>query len=202
MKFVLATANQGKIKEMCSILSSLNIEAVTRDELDIDIEVEETGTTFLENARLKAQAICKLSKMPSIADDSGLVVDALNGEPGVYSSSYGGESLNTKERNAYLLKKMENVEQRTAKFVCNIVCVFPSGVELVATGECPGSIALVPSGTEGFGYDTIFVPDGTSLTIGELPFEEKNKISHRGNALRNFTKLLEASDYINVGECV
>ena len=202
MKFILATANQGKIEEMRSILSKFNIEAVTRDELDINIDIEETGTTFLENARLKAEAICKLSKMPSIADDSGLVVDALNGDPGVYSSSFGGESLNTKERNAYLLEKMENVEQRSAKFVCNIVCAFPSGKELVATGECHGSIALTPSGTEGFGYDTIFVPNGTDLTIGELPFDEKNKISHRGNALRNFTNLLNSSDYSDTGDCV
>lgn len=200
MKFALATANKGKIEEMRNILSSLGIEVVTRDELDIDIEIEETGTTFAENARLKAIAICKLSNMPSIADDSGLVVDALNGEPGVYTSSYGGENLTAKERYEYLLENMKNMEQKSAKFVCNIVCVFPSGKELIATGECNGSIATIPIGESGFGYDPIFIPDGYKKTMAELSSDEKNAISHRGKALNNFVELLRLSKAS--GECV
>jgi len=200
MKFALATANEGKIKEMCNILSSLGIEVVTRDELDINLDIEETGTTFAENARLKAVAICKLSKMPSIADDSGLVVNALNGEPGVYTSSYGGEKLTTKERYEYLLKNMENMEQRNAKFVCNIVCAFPSGKELIATGECSGSIATIPIGDGGFGYDPVFIPDGYKKTMAELSSDEKNAISHRSKALNNFVELLKSNK--SSGECV
>jgi len=199
MKFVLATANLGKIKEMRNILSGFGIDIVTRDELDIDIEVEETGTTFSENARLKAVAISELSNLPAIADDSGLVVEALNGEPGVYSSSYGGESLTTIERNEYLLRKMETMEQRGAKFVCNIVCVFPDGKELIATGECYGSISTKPAGSGGFGYDPVFIPDGKNKTMAELTQDEKNAISHRGNALKNFTDLLRLT---NAGENV
>jgi len=190
MRYVIATANPGKISEMRAILSQLGIEAVTREELGIDIEIEETGSTFLENAMLKAGAVCAIARLPAIADDSGLAVDALGGEPGVYSSSYGGDHLSNSERCSYLLKKMENVEQREAKFVCTIVCVYPDGGKLSAAGECHGRILVAPRGENGFGYDPVFLPDGMDRTLAELPSEEKNEVSHRGKALRAFARML------------
>jgi XTP/dITP diphosphohydrolase len=189
--YVLATANPGKIGEMREILSALGIDYITRDDLSIDIEVEETGSTFLENATLKARAICTASGMPAIADDSGLVVDALGGEPGLYSSSYGGAELTDKERCLYLLKKMKNMEQRQAKFVCTIVCAFPDDTLLTASGECNGTILTNPRGDNGFGYDPVFLPDGKNKTTAELTAVEKNAISHRGAALREFAVILK-----------
>ncbi|MCL2249028.1 MAG: RdgB/HAM1 family non-canonical purine NTP pyrophosphatase [Oscillospiraceae bacterium] len=190
-KFVLATANAGKISEMRSILSDFGLELVTRDELGIDIEIEETGTTFLENATIKARKIAELSGMAAIADDSGLMVEALGGKPGVYTSSFGGDNLSARERYLFLLKKMENMEQRGAKFVCTIVCAFPDGDLISATGECGGSIATEEAGSDGFGYDPIFIPTGYSKTMAELTQEEKNKISHRSMALNNFKAKLQ-----------
>jgi len=197
--YVLATANVGKIAEMQSILSSLNINVKTREDLDITIEVAETGTTFFENASLKAKAICMASGLPAIADDSGLVVESLGGEPGLYSSTFGGVELTNEERYNFLLKKMENMEHRAAKFVCTIVCCFPSGDIITATGECPGSIAKHPKGRGGFGYDPVFLPAGMNITMAELTPDEKNKISHRGIALRNFkNKLSEYCEEMSI----
>ena len=184
MKFILATANMGKVREMRSVLSELGIDIVARDEVGVDIVVEETGSTFLENATLKAKAICDAAGLPAIADDSGLMVDALGGEPGVHSSSYGGEHLNSDERNAHLLDIMENVEQRSAKFVCTIVCAFPNGGTITSQGECLGEITRCPIGCGGFGYDPVFLPKGFQKTMAQLTPEEKNAISHRGKALR------------------
>ena len=192
-KFVLATANAGKIREMRSILSGFGMECVTRDELDIDIEIEETGTTFLENATLKATKISEISSLAAIADDSGLMVESLGGEPGVYSSSFGGCNLSDIERCSFLLNKLKNMEQRRAKFVCNIVCAFPDGNLLSATGECHGAISAKPTGAGGFGYDPVFIPDGYDKSMAELTAEEKNKISHRSIALKNFKAALELS---------
>ena len=190
-KYVLATANPGKVSEMKQILSKLNIECVTRDELGIDMVIEETGTTFFENANLKAQAICTATGLPAIADDSGLIVEALGGEPGVYSSSYGGEFLTSEQRCEFLLEKMKNMEQKQAKFVCNIICAFPDGSFLSATGECPGQITSALKGDNGFGYDPVFQPDGYDMSMAELNSEQKNSISHRGKALRKFSELLK-----------
>ena len=192
MKYVLATANPGKVEEMREILSDLKIEVVSRKELGIDIDVDETGTTFSENAKLKAEAICLVTGLPSIADDSGLIVDALGGEPGLYSSSYGGAELTSNERCEYLLDKMRSIKQRSAKFVSIIVCAFPDGAILEACGECEGSIAYEMHGTRGFGYDPVFIPKGLVKTMAQISAEEKNKLSHRGKALRNFTKLLKS----------
>ena len=192
-KFVLATANPGKIREMREILSGLGIEVVSREEVGIDIDVEETGSTFWENAALKAEAICKASGLPSIADDSGLMVDSLGGVPGVYSSSYGGEHLRDDERCEYLLKNMENIEQRGAKFVCVIVCAFPDGSCLTAEGECRGSIVFSPRGANGFGYDPVFIADGMNKTMAELLPVEKKAVSHRGKALQNLVKQIPNS---------
>ena len=190
MKFVLATANQGKIREMQEILSEFDIEIVTRKDLGIEIDVEETGTTLRENALIKAKAICALSGLPAIADDSGLFVEALNGGPGVYSSTYGGEELDALQRCSYLLIKMQNAEQRSAKFVCTIVCAFPDGTALTAEGECTGEIITKPRGSSGFGYDPVFLVNGSNRTMAELTPEDKNRVSHRGKALRAFTRML------------
>ena len=191
MKFVLATNNLDKIKEMKEILPGLGIEFVTRADVGIDVEIEETGTTFEENALLKANAICALSGLPAIADDSGLMVDALGGEPGVYTSTFGGNGLSGVERCVYLLKKLSGISNRNAKFVCMIVCVFPDGDVITAQGERSGTIADEPRGSRGFGYDPVFIADGYSKTMAELAPEEKNAISHRGVALKNFSMLLQ-----------
>ena len=190
MKYVLATANPGKIREMQEILSGIGIEAVSREELGIDIEIEETGTTFYENALLKARAICEESGLPAIADDSGIAVDALGGAPGVYSSSYGGDDLDNDGRCEFLLKSIEKMEQRGAKFVCTIVCAYPDGKVISAQGECSGKLALSPRGSNGFGYDPIFIADGKDKTMAELPPDEKNAISHRGKAIRALCTLI------------
>ena len=192
MKYVLATANPGKIKEMKEILSALDISVTTRADIGIDFDIEETGTTFFENAKKKADAICLVSGMPSIADDSGLVVEALDGNPGVYSSTFGGEELTSEQRCSYLLDKMEKMEQRRAKFVCTIVCVFPDGSLITAGGDCNGVIATEQQGTGGFGYDPVFIPDGFDKSMAQLSVDEKNAISHRGMALNKFSELLKS----------
>ena len=189
MKFVLATNNPGKLKEMREILPGFGIEFVTRKDIGIDVEIEETGTTFHENALLKAKAICAISGLPSIADDSGLMVDALGGAPGVYTSSFGGEGLSDAERYNYLLQILKNVEQRGAKFVCTITCAFPDGEVISAQGECCGRIAVAPAGAGGFGYDPVFIADGYNVTMAELTSDEKNTVSHRGAALKKFAQL-------------
>jgi len=190
-RYVLATANPGKIREMRAILGSFGIKTLTREELGINIDIDETGATFYDNAALKARAICEVSGLPSIADDSGLVVEALGGAPGVHTSSYGGEELSDIERCAWLLKKMENMEQRSAKFVCTIVCLFPNGAITTAEGECHGEIALSPRGADGFGFDPVFFITDRGKTLAELPPDEKNALSHRGAALRALAKQLE-----------
>jgi len=190
MKYVLATTNPGKVAEMSKMLSELGFDFVTRDALGIGIDVEETGDTFLENATLKARAICRESGMPAIADDSGLTVEALGGEPGVYTSSYGGEELTASEHNLFLLSKMKNTEHRAAKFVSTIVCAFPNGDLISAVGECQGTIATEQRGTGGFGYDPVFIPAGSTKTMSELNPDEKNAVSHRGKSLREFAKVL------------
>ncbi|MCL2079369.1 MAG: RdgB/HAM1 family non-canonical purine NTP pyrophosphatase [Oscillospiraceae bacterium] len=191
MTYVLATSNPGKIAEMRDILAKLGISVISRGELGITIDILETGDTFFENAALKARAICKVSGMPAIADDSGLVVHALRGEPGLHTATYGGESLTSEQRCIYLLSKMEKAEHRAAKFVCTIVCAFPSGEIITATGECGGKISTAPRGNNGFGYDPVFIPDKMTKTMAELSHEEKNSISHRGIALREFYLALE-----------
>lgn len=189
-KFVLATHNPGKLKEMSAILAELGIQVVGPDELGIDVEVEETGTTFAENAMLKAQAICAASGLPAIADDSGLCVDALNGGPGVYSARYGGEGLDDRGRTMLLLQNMRGQTTRAAHFACAICCVFPSGDTLTAEGRCEGAIAFAPMGEGGFGYDPVFLVPEKAKTFSQLTAEEKNAISHRGKALRAFSEKL------------
>ncbi|MCL2124359.1 MAG: RdgB/HAM1 family non-canonical purine NTP pyrophosphatase [Oscillospiraceae bacterium] len=188
--FVLATANSGKIREMRSILGAAGIDAIARSEVGIESDIEETGGTFRDNALIKARYVCKLSGMPAIADDSGLVVEALGGAPGVDTSSYGGIALTNDERCRFLIKNMENVEHRAAKFVCTVVCVFPNGDELIAEGECSGEIARSLSGENGFGFDPVFFIPQIGKTLAEISQEEKNGLSHRGAALRALVRLM------------
>jgi len=171
---------------MREILAGSGIEIATRRDLGIDVEVEETGSTFIENALLKARAICGASGLPAIADDSGLAVDALGGAPGVYSSSYGGDGLDGAARNRHLLENMRGIEDRSARFVCTIACAFPDGSIVTAAGECRGAIARAPRGSGGFGYDPVFLVNGKDKTMAELAPDEKNRVSHRGEAIRKF----------------
>ncbi len=189
MKFVLASNNSGKLREIQEILSDLDIEVVSQREAGCIVSVEETGTTFEENAYLKAIMATTLLGLPAIADDSGLCVDALDGAPGVYSARYGnGEAKTDTERMNLLLKNMEGKTERTARFVSSICCTFPNGDKITARGECEGVITETPKGENGFGYDPIFIPSGMSETMAEMPESTKNKISHRAKSLAEFKK--------------
>jgi XTP/dITP diphosphohydrolase len=189
-KFVLATHNPGKLKEMSAILADLGVEVASPKDIGIEVDVEETGTTFAENAMLKAKAICKASNLPAIADDSGLCVDALNGGPGVYSARYGGEELDDRGRYTLLLNSMRGQTTRAAHFTCSIACAFPNGDTLTAEGQVQGTIAFAPMGDGGFGYDPVFFYPPLAKTFGQLTVEEKSKISHRGKALAEFSEKL------------
>ena len=189
MKVILASKNQHKLTELSAILSQFGFEIALESEYGLDIDVEETGTTFEENSFLKAEAVMKASGLPVLADDSGLMVDALDGAPGVYSARYGHKTSD-KARTAFLLENMKDVPDgaRTAKFVCVITCLWPDGRKIVARGECPGVIAREPHGENGFGYDPVFYLPERAMTYAELPGEEKNKISHRARALQDFCR--------------
>ena len=192
MDFILATNNMEKLAEMQRILSPLGINVVTAKMLGKQLEdVEEDGKTFEDNAKLKARAACKEMNMPAIADDSGLCVDYLDGAPGIFSARFAGEHGNDEKNNDLLLEKLDGVplEKRTAHYVCAICCTFPDGREIVVRGECNGVIGFERDGHEGFGYDPLFLVDGKAF--GRYTAEEKDKISHRGNALRLLTKELE-----------
>ena len=191
MRAVLASHNKKKMAEMRAILGELGVEVLSQAEVGVSIEPEETGTTFEENSRIKAVAIMEATGLPAIADDSGLVVEALDGAPGVYSARYGGEGLDDTGRWQLLLKNMEGKENRACKFVSVICCAFPDGTELMARGEVHGVVAQGPKGEGGFGYDPIFWLPERGKSMAELTAEEKNQISHRGNALRVFKKELE-----------
>ena len=190
MKIIAATKNKNKIKEFGEILKGFEI--ISQEDAGVDIDVEETGTTFEENSLLKAMAIYKATGIPAIADDSGLEVDALGGEPGIYSARYGGEGLDDKGRVQLLLKNMENVpdEKRTARFVCAITYVDASGT-ITAKGTCEGKITYAPAGENGFGYDPVFFVREFGKTTAEISAEEKNSISHRGEALRLFAEKIK-----------
>ena len=190
MKLVLASQNQKKLVEMRDILSHMGVEVCLQSDVGVDVDVEETGSTFEENSLLKAKAVMEASGLPAIADDSGLCVDALGGAPGVYSARYGGEGLDDVGRYRLLLENMKG-QPRTARFVSVITCCFPNGDVLTARGECPGTIAFAPMGEGGFGYDPIFFLPELKKTFAQLTAEEKNAISHRGKALELFQKELE-----------
>lgn len=184
MKLLIATHNRGKLREYAEILDGLPFELVTLDDVGIAEDVQETGETFEENAWLKALTYAQQSGLLALADDSGLQVDALGGEPGVYSKRYAGEEKSDAERNAYLLDKMRDVPQaeRTARFRCVIVIANAQGQTWTSKGACEGEIAFEPRGTNGFGYDPIFIVHEVNKHMAELPGNEKNRISHRGRA--------------------
>ena len=185
-KLVLASKNKKKLAELNDILSQLGIQVCSEAEAGVDVEVEETGTTFEENSLLKAKAVMEASGLPAVADDSGLCVDCLGGAPGVYSARYGGEGLDDTGRYKLLLENMRGQMPRTAKFVSVITCCFPNGDVISARGECPGTIAFAPMGEGGFGYDPVFFVPQLKKTFAQLTAEEKSAISHRGKALEAF----------------
>ena len=195
MQMLAATNNLHKLEEISQILRKLNIEIVSLKQAGIEIDVEETGKTFVENALLKAREISKHTDMPVLADDSGLEVFALNGEPGVYSARYSGASGQEKDRknNEKLLKNLEGIpfEDRGARFCCILAAIFPDGKELVAEGYVYGKIGYEEKGEHGFGYDPLFIVEGNTLTMAELSPQAKNEISHRANALQQLVQKLE-----------
>ena len=192
MKFVLASHNQGKLAEMQRILGQLGVEVVLQSELGLALEPEETGTTFTENARIKAEAVMQASGLPAIADDSGVCVDALNGAPGIYSARYGGPELDDVGRYQLLLNNLRGATNRTAHFTSAIACIFPNGDTIEAEGICPGTIAFAPQGNGGFGYDPVFFLPQLRKTYAQLTPEEKAAVSHRGKALEVFDQKLRA----------
>ena len=198
MKVVLASKNKHKLKEISQITEKFNMELVLQSELGVDIDVEETGTTFEENSLLKAEAVMKATGLPALADDSGIAVDALNGEPGIYSARYGfDESLDDWGRLQLLLKNTEHVPdgQRQAKFVCVISFVTPDGQVIQARGEIHGELTREARGEGGFGYDPIFYYPPLGKTTAKMTQEEKNEVSHRANALKFFYEKLKEVGY-------
>lgn len=192
MDFLIATHNKGKRDELQRILLPLGIKVYIASEKGITLrEVEETGTTFAENAYIKAKSGCEDGNMPCIADDSGLAVDALGGRPGVYSARYGGEELSYPEKIEMLLGELASVpeNERTARFISSVCCVFPDGRVLTAEGKAEGKIGFEPRGSRGFGYDPIFYP--CEKSYAELTDEKKDALSHRGKALRELSGKLK-----------
>lgn len=198
MKVVLASKNRHKLEEISQITRKFDMELVLQSELGVDIDVEETGTTFEENSFLKAEAVMKATGLPALADDSGIAVDALNGEPGIYSARYGFDpTLDDWGRLQLLLKNTEAVPdgQRQAKFVCVITLVTPEGQTIQARGEIHGELLRAPAGENGFGYDPIFYYPPLGMTTAEMPGEVKNQVSHRANALKVFYQKLKEAGY-------
>ncbi len=193
MRVVIASKNEGKIREIKDILNLNLFEFLTYKDFEKWPEVEETGKSFEENAILKAQKLAKYLKLPALADDSGLEVDALGGEPGIYSSRYAGERAKDEDNILKLLKELGefSLDERTARFKCCAVLFIHEDKIFKTEGVCEGHIADKPHGSNGFGYDPIFVPSGYNKTMAELPIEVKNKISHRGQAFRRMKELLE-----------
>ncbi|MBQ6431786.1 MAG: RdgB/HAM1 family non-canonical purine NTP pyrophosphatase [Oscillospiraceae bacterium] len=191
MKLVLASNNAHKLQELSAILSTLGMEVVSQKEAGVFVEPDETGTTFEENSYIKAKTVMDACGLPTVADDSGLMVDALDGAPGVYSARFGGDACRSdRDRLSYLLSKMEAVpeDKRTAHFVSVITMLTPDGKKIVARGECPGRILREAHGENGFGYDPVFFVPEEGCTFAELPPERKNQISHRARALEVFVQ--------------
>lgn len=196
MDYIIASHNKKKRDELERILNPLGIRVLFAEEAGVELtDAEETGTTFEENAFIKAESGCKESGMPCVADDSGLAVDYLGGAPGVYSARYSGVHGDDEANNAKLLRELDGVpeEKRTAAFVSAICCVFPDGEKITVRGECRGKIGYEPKGEGGFGYDPLFLPDEYEgrLTMAELTAEQKDAISHRGKSSRALAKILE-----------
>ncbi len=194
-KLFIASKNKGKINEIKSYLKEFGYEIFSLLDTDHIPDVEETGSTFEENALLKARAVFDVVKIPVLSDDSGLEVDYLNGRPGIYSARYSGENAGDKSNNLKLLKELGDLEydKRTARFKC-VICMYDGISARYFDGVCEGNIISDPRGDTGFGYDPLFIPMGYSLTFGELGLEVKNRISHRGKALQSFKKYIELEE--------
>ncbi|HIQ68559.1 MAG TPA: RdgB/HAM1 family non-canonical purine NTP pyrophosphatase [Candidatus Faecousia excrementigallinarum] len=198
MKVVLASKNAHKLQEISKITEKFDMELVLESQVGVDIDVEETGSTFEENSFIKAEAVMKATGLPALADDSGIAVDALNGEPGIYSARYGFDpSLDDWGRLELLLKNTEQVPDgsRQAQFVCVITLVTPEGQVIQARGEAYGELLRQPAGEGGFGYDPIFYYPPLGKSFAELSPEEKNQVSHRAQALKLFYEKLKEAGY-------
>jgi len=200
-RLLIATANSGKVAEYWSLLAGLDCQLLSLRDAAISGDVAENGATYAENARIKAVAYATRSGLVTLADDSGLEVDALGGEPGIYSARYAGEGATDAERVAFLLHKLEGVvpEHRGARFVCVIAIALPDGEVTFCRGECSGVIAAVPRGATGFGYDPVFLLPDRGLTVAELEPGEKNRVSHRGRAAALARDVIR--DFIDAGRC-
>lgn len=194
MKLAIATNNQHKLQEIRAILGDSFEELLSLKDLGIDVDVEETGTTLEENALIKARAILALSGIATLADDTGLMVDALNGAPGVYSARYAGEEHNDAKNRALLLKNLNGVKDRSAHFATVIALCYPNGKTLTASGRVNGEILLSERGTEGFGYDSLFFSTELGKTFAEATQAEKDSVSHRGRALRAMLELVKSQE--------
>ncbi len=193
LRLLIASANRGKVAEYRELLDGLQCDLLSLQDAGISGEVEETGNTYEENARLKAVTCASRSGLVTLADDSGLEVDALDGEPGVFSARYAGSNATDAQRVAYLLEKLKGVpaEQRGARFVCVIAVAVPGGDVTFCRGECPGVIVTQPRGTRGFGYDPAFFLPELGVTVAELPPDVKNRLSHRGRAAVKARRVLQ-----------
>ena len=191
-RIIFATGNQGKMKEIRTIMENLDVEVLSLKDIDLEVDINENGTTFEENAIIKAKTIMELTKEIVLADDSGLEVDYLGKAPGVYSARYMGEDTPYSIKNNHIIKQLEGVEgeDRSARFVSVIACVFPNGEVLTTRGTIEGRIGYEEKGENGFGYDPIFYVPEYDCTTAELSLEEKNKISHRGKALETMKEEL------------
>lgn len=192
VKIVIATSNRHKIREIADKMADLGeFTFLPMNEVCPPMDIEENGSTFAENALIKASAVLAATGLPSLADDSGLAVDALNGEPGIFSARYGNLP-DDRARYEFLLRNMAHVPDgsRSARFVCSIAFVLPGGQTFSAEGRCEGSIAREPAGDHGFGYDPVFIVAGRGLTMAQIPLEEKNRISHRALALDRLREIL------------
>ncbi|MEG0565229.1 MAG: RdgB/HAM1 family non-canonical purine NTP pyrophosphatase [Hungatella sp.] len=195
-RIIFATGNEGKMREIRLILADPNLEILSMKEAMAEVEIIEDGTTFAENAEIKARAVWKITGGIVMADDSGLVVDYLNGEPGIYSARYLGEDTPYEVKNRVILERLKSAvgDARSARFISAIVAILPDGKALTTQGEVEGLIAEQPAGVGGFGYDPIFYLPEYGMTSAELPMEQKNAISHRGKALQTMWEKLKAYD--------
>lgn len=199
-KIVVATRNRSKVRELQELAKELPIRFLTLADFEGAPDVIEDGLTFEENALKKAREIFKFTKLPSLADDSGLCVNALDGRPGVLSARYAGENAPDETRYLKILEELKNVpeEARNAKFVCVLALVFESGEELLIRGECEGKISTTPVGSNGFGYDPVFFYEPLGMTFGQMDKDSKNEVSHRGRAMKTLIdklKLIQSGDY-------
>lgn len=191
MKIVAATTNMGKVREFKEILSGAGCDVVSMHDVGIDVEVEETGSSFKENAEIKAKAVSMLCEYPVLADDSGLCVDALDGAPGLYSARFAGVDADDNDRNKKLLEMLNGAENRHAEYVSAVALIFPDGRKIVTEGRVEGEILESEQGNGGFGYDPLFFCTEINKCFGLATPEEKNAVSHRGRALKQLCEILK-----------